>query len=79
MENSEIENLNSRDLIRIVHHELNQKSSLSLSIMEVLLNEKAYGFANEDQKNLMIRLKQELIVIRNLSDTMRAWILKNNQ
>ncbi len=66
-------------LVYEIWHELNQKSALVLTLMYVLLDEDAYGFASEEQQKTLVRLQQELEIIREVTELMGEWISENKE
>lgn len=74
IEAEDIESWTCEQLVQYVLHELNQKSALAYSFLELLLSEEAYGFASDEQKKMLIRLQAEVKEIRALSKIMRCWM-----
>lgn len=61
------------ELILNVHHEL-QQSSTSAAAWIKALAEGAYGFASDEQKEVIERIQDRLQRIHELDHWMRTWI-----
>ena len=69
-----IQSWTAEELIKETYHELNQKSSVALGWIQLLtMEENTYGFASEQQKDALLKLKKELEIIRMITEWMSTW------
>ena len=68
-----IQSWTAEELIQEVSHELNQKSSIALGFSTLLADEEIYGFTNDKQKEIILRLLKETQDIRRITDWMFVW------
>ncbi|MCP4418250.1 MAG: hypothetical protein GY805_16635 [Chloroflexi bacterium] len=73
LENQIIQDWSHEDLIREVWHELNQKSSIALSISKLLADEEIFGFTSDKQKEIILLLLKQTKQIREVTDWISIW------
>lgn len=62
-----------QQVMKYVYHELNQKSSIACSFVEVLLKKEAQGVVNASRQDLLTQLHTEVQQIRALTEIFRLW------
>lgn len=72
--NLKLKNLFCREMLIETWHTLNQDSSVALSYVEVLLDEKGPGFTNETQKKMLLGLYECQQRIRATTLDLRTWL-----
>ncbi len=77
MNKIDIQQMTPESLIKLVHHELNQKSAATLSLATALLEVKEHEAEHYNQTELLSLLKSEAKAIRIISDTIRIWLATN--
>ena len=69
-----IQSWTAEGLIKETYHELNQKSAIALSWIQLLtMEESSYGFASEQQKDALLKLKKEIEAVRMVTEWMQIW------
>ena len=68
-----IQSWTAEELIKEVYHELNQKTALTLSAATLLADENSYGFISDEQKKLVLMLKDELEIVRAVTEWLGIW------
>ncbi len=75
---NDIKSKTCQELVRKIEYELNQKSAIVVTLLEILLDEdnELYGFANDKQKELLLHLREEAKIIRILSEELGIWLVE---
>lgn len=69
-----IQSWTAEELIKETYHELNQKSSIALSWIQLLTMEgNSSDFTTGQQKDALLQLKKELEIIRIVTEWMSIW------
>lgn len=74
MQQQDIESYTCHELVKEACHYLTQKATIAYSFITVLLNEDAYGFANDEQKQALNMLKDEIEAIREINNMLHVWL-----
>ncbi len=56
------------------HHYLHQNSNIAMGYIKVLLDEKAFGFVNDEQMTMLEELQENIIEIQKNTDLLREWL-----
>lgn len=78
MKDSEIQQMTPESLIKMVYHELNQKSAIVLSLTIALLEARESDAEVYDPAELLLFLKSEVETIRKISDLILTWLNANS-
>ncbi|MEK8021101.1 MAG: hypothetical protein VSS75_029875 [Candidatus Parabeggiatoa sp.] len=75
---NDIKSKTCQELVIKIEYELNQKSAIVVTLLEILLDEdnELYGFANDKQKELLLHLREEAKIIRILSEELGIWLVE---
>jgi hypothetical protein len=74
MNDEEIQQLAPEELIKLVFHDLNQKSAAALTLVLGLTDEKQALYASDTQKEILLLLKKEVEIIRQIANLTGAWL-----
>ena len=79
VEKQDIQSLTCAQLVQGVYHQLNQRSAIASGYVDVLLHQGNYGFVNDTQKDLLVRLERELQEIRILTEMIGIWLSEREE
>ncbi len=74
--NQDLLNLPSRELIKLIYHEIDQNFSVTLSLLESLSND-LENLENKNLEETITLLKKEATMGKNLAHTLHQWLIKN--
>ena len=78
--NKRVESWTCQELIRDTYHDLNQRTAIAASFLEVLLNQDTYGVvSDENQQEMLSRLQKEINAIRTATENLRIWFSANSE
>ena len=74
MNDEQIKQLTPEELIKIIYHDLNQKSAAALTLVLGLTDETRASFVNDTQKEILLLLKKEVEIIRQIASMTGTWL-----